>query len=217
MEKVKEIRQVISRIDHVSIAVRDYEKAFRFFSKLLGAVPGARAEDPSMKYTWQLFSLGDLSRIELMKATEQGSFLENFLRRKEGGVHHITLETPNIEKMRLWLEEANVPYFGYGSQGDRWKELFIHPRDAFGVLIQIAEFNPDEWLDDSMKMKGPRRFSVTRKGKDLILTMAHPGGGRVAVELTPSEAKELAAELEKIAEEPENNTVQQKGSHEDIH
>ena len=194
---------MISRIDHVSIAVKDYEGANRFFSKLLGAVPGARAEDPDMKYVWQLFSLGDLSRLELMKPTGQGSFLDNFLKDKEGGVHHITLETPNIEAMKQWLEKENIPFFGYANLGGAWKELFIHPRNAYGVLIQIAEFNPDDWLDDSMKMKGNRRFSVSRRKEGLTLTMAHPGGGRVAIPLSASEARELSAELSKIAEELE--------------
>mgnify|MGYP001075421816 CR=1 FL=1 len=191
---------MISRIDHVSIAVRDYERAFRFFSGLLGAVPGARAEDPSMKYLWQLFSFGDLSRLELMKPTGTGSFLDNFLKDKEGGVHHITLETPDIGKMKQWLEEQGIPYFGYANLGGTWKELFIHPRDAFGVLIQIAEFNPDDWLPESEIMKGRRRFSVSRQKERLTLALAHPGGGRVTVELDTSEAKELATELLKETE-----------------
>lgn len=36
---------MILRIDHVALAVKDYEKALAFFTKLLGAVPGAYAED----------------------------------------------------------------------------------------------------------------------------------------------------------------------------
>ncbi|MBW2196957.1 MAG: hypothetical protein JRF58_03670 [Deltaproteobacteria bacterium] len=44
------------------------------------------------------------------------------------------------------LEDHNIPYFGYNEYADFWKEIFIHPKDAFGVLIQIAEFDPDDWL-----------------------------------------------------------------------
>lgn len=42
---------MISRIDHVAIAVKDYDGALRFFSKRLGAVPGMGMgmEDPSIK------------------------------------------------------------------------------------------------------------------------------------------------------------------------
>jgi len=40
---------MILRIDHVAIAVKDYDKAYNFFTRLLGAVPGsgaAECQDP---------------------------------------------------------------------------------------------------------------------------------------------------------------------------
>ncbi len=186
---------MISRIDHISIAVKDYEKAFRFFSRLLGAVPGVGMEDPNMKYVWQLFSLGDLSRLELMHPTGEGSFLDGFLNKREGGVHHITLETPDIEKFRVFLEEEEIPYFGRADMGDTWKELFIHPRDAFGVLIQVAEFQPDDWIADSEKMPPGRRFSVVKSDGGCTVNVAHPGGGTVSIPMSASEARQLADEI----------------------
>ena len=103
---------MISRVDHVSLAVRDIDAALRFFTDLLGAVPGASGKDPGMKYYWQILSLGDLSRIELITPTGEGSFLDNFLKDKQGGVHHITLQTPDIQKAKEALEEHNIPFSG---------------------------------------------------------------------------------------------------------
>ncbi len=197
---------MISRIDHVSIAVGDYEGARRFFQDLLGAVPGTGREDPDMKYFWQLFSLGDLSRMELMKATGTGSFLDNFLDSRGSGVHHITLETPDIEKTRRLLEESGIPYFGFNNTQDRWKELFIHPRDAYGVLIQIAEFKPGDWLDPSVMMSAGRRFSVSRTSDGYAVTFAHPGGGRATVTLSASETRLLIDELKTALREEEQDT-----------
>jgi methylmalonyl-CoA/ethylmalonyl-CoA epimerase len=187
---------MISRIDHVAIAVKDYEKALNFFQNILGAIPGAAAEDGNMKYFWQLFSLGDLSRFELLNPTGDGSFLDNFLEnKKEGGVHHITLETPDIENAKKILEDNNIPYFGFNELGDIWKEIFVHPRDAFGVLIQIAEFNPDDWLDESVKLPKGQKWSVKRNGKGCILNFSHPGGGKVRLELTKEEIDTLIKDL----------------------
>jgi methylmalonyl-CoA/ethylmalonyl-CoA epimerase len=187
---------MISRIDHVSIAVRDNEKAERFFRDILGVVQGAAAEDTRMKYVWRIFSLGDLTRLEILNPTGQGSFLDGFLKNREGGVHHITLQTPDIQKARGVLEANGIPYFGYNEYpGGVWKELFIHPRDAFGVLIQIAEFTPADWLADSVKLPKGRRWSVDRKGDSVRISLSHPGGGTATVELSPEEAKRLAAEL----------------------
>ena len=159
-------------------------------------VQGAAAEDTRMKYVWRIFSLGDLTRLEILNPTGQGSFLDGFLKNREGGVHHITLQTPDIQKARGVLEANGIPYFGYNEYpGGVWKELFIHPRDAFGVLIQIAEFTPDDWLADSVKLPKGRRWSVDRKGDSVRISLSHPGGGTATVELSPEEAKRLAAEL----------------------
>ncbi len=189
---------MISRIDHVSIAVRDYEKAMRFFRDVLGVVQGAAAEDPGMKYVWRIFSLGDLTRLEILNPTGEGSFLDGFLKNRDGGVHHITLQTLDIQKAREVLEDNGIPYFGYNEYpGGVWKELFIHPRDAFGVLIQIAEFTPDDWLADSVKFPKGRRWSVEKNGGSVSLSFAHPGGGKATVELSAAEAKRLAEDLAK--------------------
>ena len=118
---------MILRIDHVSIAVRDYDKARRFFQQLMGAVAGAGTVDETMKYRWQVFSLGDMSRLELIHPTGPGSFLDGFLENRQGGVHHITLQTADIHQAKTLLAENAIAYFGFKEYGDSWKELFIHP------------------------------------------------------------------------------------------
>ena len=186
---------MISRIDHVSIAVRDYDKAQRFFQQLMGAVAGAGAVDETMKYRWQVFSLGDMSRLELLYPTGPGSFLDGFLKNKKGGVHHITLQTDDIHRAKNLLAEHAIPYFGFKEDDDSWKELFIHPRDAFGVLIQIAEFNADDFLGESVKFAGDRKWEVSPTDSGCRLTVAHPGGGKAVVELSREEANRLAEAL----------------------
>ncbi|MBC2711396.1 MAG: VOC family protein [Desulfosarcina sp.] len=186
---------MILRIDHVSIAVRNYDKARRFFQQLMGAVAGAGAADETMKYRWQIFSLGDMSRLELIHPTAPGSFLDGFLKKQEGGVHHITLQTADIHRARTLLAEHAIPYFGFKEYGDFWKELFIHPRDAFGVLIQIAEFNADDFLDPSVKFSEEHRWTVTPTQTGCRLAIAHPGGGKAVVELSREEANRLVEAL----------------------
>ncbi len=189
---------MISRIDHISIAVKDYEKALSFFRDILGAVSGTSAEDHGRKYRWEIFSFGDLSRLELLCPTGKGSFLDNFFKkRKRGGLHHITLQTPDINKAKKTLKDNNIPYFGYNEYGDFWKEIFIHPEDAFGVLIQIAEFTPDDWLDKSVIFPKGQKWLVEKKEKGCNLSFAHPGGGKVDLKLTKTDIKKLISDLER--------------------
>jgi methylmalonyl-CoA/ethylmalonyl-CoA epimerase len=191
---------MISRIDHVSIAVKDFNRARAFFETVFGALPGQGAKDDHLKYFWQIFSLGDLSRLELMEATGEGSFLNNFLASKQiGGVHHITLETPDIQHMMRHLEKNDIPFFGFSELGDAWKELFIHPRDAFGILIQIAQMSePDDYLGESVKHGHGKRWSVEKAGPEFILTLAHPGGGKVRLTLSREEIQAFINDLENV-------------------
>jgi len=188
---------MISRIDHVSIAVRDQEKAERFFRDILGAVAGAGAGDPVSKFFWQIFSLGDLSLLEIISPTGEGSFLDGFLEGREGGVHHITLQTPDIYKAMAHLEAQGIPFFGYNEYpGGVWKEIFIHPRHAFGVLIQIAEFEASDWLSEKVKFSPDTRWQVEKTEIGATLIFAHPGGGKVSLNLNRGELKQLIASLE---------------------
>jgi len=187
---------MISRIDHVSLAVNDREKAVHFFENILGAIPGADMIDDHLKFRWSIFSLGDLSRFEIISSTGEGSFLDGFLSDKQdGGIHHITVETPDIDAAMKVLDENNIPYFGRNDIGDIWKELFIHPRDAFGVLIQIAQFNPDDWLNDAVKFPAGTKWSVEKNDVGCCLTVANPGGGKVSLQLTRDEMEQLKKEL----------------------
>lgn len=177
------------------LAVQDYEKAREFFSRLFGAIPCTHADDPSMKYHWQIMALGDLSRIELLTPTGPGSFLDGFLQKKQGGVHHITMQTPDIHLARRILDQNGIPYFGFNDSRPVWKELFIHPNHAFGVLIQIAEFISDDWLSSSVKMPEGKKWELERSGSGVCLTLSHPGGGKVKIDLSAEEAERLSAAL----------------------
>ena len=192
---------MISRIDHISIAVADYPKALDFFRKFLGAVPGASARDDRLQFVWEIFSAGDLSRLELLTPTGPDSFLKRFLSEKPGGVHHITFETPDIRAAKARLDELGIPCFGFSDSDPEWKELFIHPKDAFGVLIQIAEFRPDEFLADTVRLAGSHPWHLEKTPSGGRLTVRHPGGGTAALNLSREEIGRLAADLTAFLDE----------------
>lgn len=189
---------MISRLDHVALAVNDYENAMHFFTRILGAVPGASLSEDRLKFRWEILSVGDLSRLEILNPTGPGSFLEGFLKDRPGGVHHLTFETANIEQSKTVLEENGIPHFGYNAENPAWKELFIHPRDAFGVLIQIAEFEPYEFLNNSVQLPRDRRWTVQKRKNGATLSIAHPGGGQVELELDSDAVRNLIKDLETV-------------------
>lgn len=186
---------MIKRIDHVSLAVNDYERARVFFTELMGLVPGACGGDEKNGFFWQLFSIGDLSRFELITPSGRGSFLERFLDGRIGGVHHITFQVDDIRETARRLDFMSVPYFGFNDSYSNWKELFIHPRHAFGLLVQFAEFQPAEWLDRSQNLESGEKWEITVRENILNLAIAHPGGGMVQSQFTAEELDIVIAEL----------------------
>ena len=198
---MKEMKKMISRIDHVSIAVKDQEKAKaeHFFCDILGAVAGAGMADPVSRFFWQIYSLGDLSRLEIISPTASGSFLDGFLSRREAGVHHITLQTPDIRKAMTHLEAHGIPFFGFNEYpGGVWKEIFIHPRHGFGVLIQIAEFEADDWLGEQVKFPAGTKWQIEKKEYGAALIFAHPGGGKGSLELGREDLARLAEKIREL-------------------
>jgi methylmalonyl-CoA/ethylmalonyl-CoA epimerase len=193
-------RKMISFIDHVAVAVRDYDKACEFFTRVFGVRPEVCGIDPGMGYFWQTFSLGCLSRFELLGPRGPKSFLDNFLSDKEGGVHHVTLRTDDIVQAKERLEKNGVPYFGYNDHFPRWKELFIHPRDAFGILVQIAEFIPDEWMSPESRFPDGRKFRIEKTSYGAVMRIVHPAGGLVEISLDTDEIGRLYRELQAIME-----------------
>ena len=137
---------MIRRIDHVSIAVRDLERARTFFLDGLGGRELYCAPVPEQKYRWTTVELGTSCFIELIDPLEKDGFVYRFLEGRGEGPHHITVQVNDLQETYRLLQEKGIPTFGFAEPFPGWKELYIHPKNAFGTLIQFAEFNPLDWI-----------------------------------------------------------------------
>ncbi len=138
---------MIRRIDHISIGVWDLNKARKFFIEDLGGRELFCAPVPEQKYRWTTIELGSSCFIELIDPLEKEGFLYRFLEKRGEGPHHITVQVDDINKTYRSLEAKGIPTFGLGEPFPGWKEMYIHPKNAFGTLIQFAEFNPLDWIE----------------------------------------------------------------------
>jgi hypothetical protein len=71
-----------------------------------------------------------------------------------------------------------------------------HPRHAFGVLIQSAEFRAADWLSEKVKLPAETRWQVQKTKTGATLAMVHLGGGTVCLDLDHAELKKLVTSLE---------------------
>jgi methylmalonyl-CoA/ethylmalonyl-CoA epimerase len=154
---------MIKRIDHISIAVSDLEKAKKFFLDGLGGRELFCAPSPSQKFRWTTIELGTSCLLELIDPVGEDGFLHRFIQTHGEGLHHITVQVNDIQEALRTLEERGIPTFGFCEPLPGWKEAFVHPKDAFGVLLQLAQFNPLDWIEPTYIPRAYEEFAPPKE------------------------------------------------------
>lgn len=138
------LEDVIERFDHVSIAVHNIEIAQTLVDLLGGSHIGggfSRERD----FEWIQFDLPGQGRLELISpiVDEESNFLNRYLAEHGEGLHHLTFKVQDIGAAVTRARELGFTVVGFNDSDADWKEAFVHPASAHGVLIQLAEF-PDK-------------------------------------------------------------------------
>jgi len=137
----------VKRIDHVGVAVRDKEKASRFLEDVLGA--RKVLDEPwvfqGQEFNWAYFDVGVSGRIELISSPDPESFVNRYIASRGEGLHHVTIQVEDLAEALASLKEMGIEALDVNVSDPNWKEAFISPRDSFGVLIQLAEFDESYW------------------------------------------------------------------------
>jgi methylmalonyl-CoA epimerase len=141
--------QPIGRFDHIGIAVHSIEDARGFFEGTLGARLRSIGDDRSGDFRVGLFDLENFC-IELLEPINPDGFLAKFLEKRGEGVHHITLQTPDLERRVTEMEEAGVKVVDKHLDDPGFLDAFISPKSAHGVLFQLGQTpgplnNPPYW------------------------------------------------------------------------
>ncbi len=126
------------KIDHIAIAVEDVEKSARDYQEALDVkdVEFETVESEGVKVA--ILHLEN-ANIELMEPTKDSSPIKKFLEKRGSGLHHVALETKNIENEVTRMEGCGIQFLGKirpGSAGT--KVTFIHPKSLSGVLTELC-------------------------------------------------------------------------------
>ena len=128
------------KIEHLGIAVKDLEQANKTYAALLGT-PHYKVETvQSEGVSTSFFACGE-SKIELLEATNPDSPIAKFIEKRGEGIHHIAFLVEDIEAEVARLEEEGfrvlntTPKLG----ADNKRVVFLHPKSANGVLVELCE------------------------------------------------------------------------------
>jgi catechol 2,3-dioxygenase-like lactoylglutathione lyase family enzyme len=84
-------------------------------------------------------------------------FLQRFLARSGPGAHHLTFKVPDLEQALATATEAGYRPIGIDVSDPEWMEAFIHPHQATGIVVQMAEAG-EEWTSPA-----PDDFPATHR------------------------------------------------------
>jgi len=131
---------LLTEIDHVAIAVNDLESAIAYYQDTFGADVDHREVVDSDGVEEALLKVAD-SYIQLLTPTREDSPVAKYLEKKGEGLHHIGYRVDDCEVAldavkahgHRVIDEHPRP----GSRGTT--VAFIHPKTAFGTLIELVQ------------------------------------------------------------------------------
>jgi methylmalonyl-CoA/ethylmalonyl-CoA epimerase len=134
---------LLTEIDHVAIAVNDIEAAIAYYRDTFGCEVEHREVVEKDGVEEALLRVAD-SYIQLVTPSRDDSTVAKFLANKGEGLHHVGYRVDSCADAR-----ESVKARGYrvidevprpGSRGTT--VAFVHPKTAFGTLIELVQENP---------------------------------------------------------------------------
>ena len=141
----------VVKLDHVAFGVPDVAP----IAKLLAEDLGGRALEsgPGNGFVFWQWEFAGGGAIEIIVPDgPPGGFLHRFLDARGAGPHHITFKVPDIHAALDRARSLGYEPVGFDDRFPGWKEAFLHPKQAQGIVVQIVEAHPE--LEASLEVEG---------------------------------------------------------------
>jgi methylmalonyl-CoA/ethylmalonyl-CoA epimerase len=124
-------------LDHLAVAASRRSDLERRYAGDLGATYVVSGQTAGLYATIVRFANG--VKLELIEpcGVEDDDFLVRFLARHGPGLHHITFVVPSVDEAAAVTEAQG--YRLLGSRTAHLTEVFLHPKQALGVVVQYIE------------------------------------------------------------------------------
>jgi len=134
----------VIKVDHIAIASKAIEPFMQVFTDVLGIPHGQKEQVENEKVNVLKFlNENDSTCIEVLEPLSESSTINNFIRKRGQGLHHIALEVDNIYNAIEFLKSIKIdlvydkPQIG----SDNKLITFIHPKFSSGILLELCQKN----------------------------------------------------------------------------
>jgi len=125
------------RFDHIAIGMSRIADATGMLVGTLGGIPAQG--QLSGVFRWHAWTFEGGGVIEILEPLGDQGFLHRFLDERGPGVHHVTFKVPSLDGVCARADRAGYDVVGRDERDPSWKEAFLHPKQALGIVVQFAE------------------------------------------------------------------------------
>lgn len=128
-----------TELDHVAVALPERGPFWATFAGDLGGLwVGGGESLGGFAFAQLRFANGmKVEGLEPFPAGTDG-FLGRFLESSGPGPHHLTFKVGDFDAALDRARSAGYEPLGVGEVGAIWREAFLHPRQASGIVVQLA-------------------------------------------------------------------------------
>src|SRR5215470_4102306 len=110
-----------------------------FLSGELGGIPDAGAVRTAAAFAWGTYRYEGGGSIEVLEPMGPQGFVQRFLAERGPGIHHVTFKLPSLDAVCGRAESAGYGIVGRDDSDPEWREAFLHPKQALGIVVQFAQ------------------------------------------------------------------------------
>jgi methylmalonyl-CoA/ethylmalonyl-CoA epimerase len=133
---------LVTAIDHVGVAVSDYQGAVDFYQRVFGMRLVHEEVNDEQGVREAMLAVGDSgSCVQVLAPLTPDSTIARFLDRSGPGLQQVAYRVEDLDAVSATLRARAVRLLydapRRGTAGSRIN--FVHPRDAGGVLVELVE------------------------------------------------------------------------------
>ena len=94
-------------------------------------------------FNWATWRFAGGGVVEILEPAGADGFLHRFLAARGPGIHHVTFRVPSLAAACARARAHGYQIVGLDDSDPSWKEAFLHPKQAQGIVVQLAESSGD--------------------------------------------------------------------------